>query len=165
MYLHWTVLVVWAVILLNAISNPVLSLVGLFCYTGVLLIHEWGHLIAAQRLNCRVYSIELYPFFRFIRFEIPWSHVDHCVIAWGGVVAQAVIAIPLLIWLAVFGYSSVQPANAVIVILGIFSLFVAAFNLLPIRNLDGNVAWGLLPALMHRSRLQSKESARYKSSR
>ena len=163
--LHWTLIVIWAVILLNAIHAPLLSLVGLCCYTAVLLIHECGHLIAAQKLNCQVYSIELYPNFGICRFEVPWSRFEHCVIAWGGVIAQAIVAIPFVIWLAIFGYSSFQPSNAAMVLLGIFSLFVAAFNLLPIGHLDGAVAWGLLPALFRRSRMQAQESTRYKSPR
>jgi hypothetical protein len=164
-YVHWTLIVIWAVLLFNAISKPLLCLVALFCYTGVILIHECGHLIAAQKLHTTVYSIELYPICGVCRFAAPWSRLDHCVIAWGGVAAQAVVAIPAILWLSIFGYSNLQPINAAIVLLGPFSLFIAAMNLLPTGNLDGKVAWGLLPALIHRSRLQSAEPTRYKSPR
>ena len=94
-YLHWTVLLIAIIILLNVIRHPLTSLLGLMAYLGVLLIHESGHLIAAQRMHCKVFSIELYPIFGFCRFETPWSRFDHCVIAWGGVIAQALVAAPL----------------------------------------------------------------------
>jgi len=149
-YVHWTVFVIWAVLLFNAVSKPILCLVALSCYTGVILIHECGHMIAAQRLHTQVYSIELYPIFGFCRFEVPWSRFAYCVIAWGGVLAQAIIAIPVTAWLVGVGYSSLEPVNAAMVLLGPFSLFVAATNLLPVGKLDGVVAWGLLPELFRR---------------
>jgi len=89
---HWTVFVVGAIILLNAGRKPVLTLVGLLCYLSVLLIHECGHLIAAQRRGSQVLEIRLYPIHGKCVFETPWSRFDHCVIAWGGVIAQAVVA-------------------------------------------------------------------------
>jgi Zn-dependent protease len=40
--------------------------------------------------------------------------------------------------------------NAALTLLGFFSLTTAAFNLIPIRPLDGSIAWALLPALLNR---------------
>jgi len=54
---HWTVFLVGAIILLNASRKPVLTLVGLLCYLSVLLIHEIGHLIAAQQRGSHVHEI------------------------------------------------------------------------------------------------------------
>jgi Zn-dependent protease len=154
-YVHWTVFLVAAIILAGVVRNPVLSLLGLAAYWGVLLIHETGHLIAAQRLGCPVFSIELYPIFGVTRFGTPWSRFDHCVIAWAGVLAQAAIAIPLVIWIAIFGYTRFEAVNMLFVILGFFSLAVAVFNLLPTPPLDGATAWGLFPALLARRRNRS----------
>jgi Zn-dependent protease len=147
-YVHWTVFLVAAVILAGVLRSPGLTLLGLATYWGVLVIHETGHLIAAQRLGCRVFSIELYPIFGFTKFGTPWSRLDHCVIAWAGVLAQAVVAIPLVLWVAMFGYSRFEAVNMLFAILGYFSLAVAVFNLLPIPPLDGCVAWGIFPALL-----------------
>ncbi|HET9184389.1 MAG TPA: hypothetical protein VFP59_19885 [Candidatus Angelobacter sp.] len=88
---HWTVLVVGAIRLLNAGRKPVLTLVGLVCYLSVLLIHECGHLIAAQRRGSRVLEIRLYPIHGKCLFQRPWSRFDHCVIAWGGVIAGPLV--------------------------------------------------------------------------
>jgi Zn-dependent protease len=152
-YVHWSVFVIAALMLANVRSRPWLTLIGLVSYLSVLLIHEIGHLIAAQRLGCRVNSIKLYPVFGITNFEIPWTRLDHCVIAWGGVMAQAMVAIPLVLWVSLFGYTRIQSVNAIFAILGYFSLGVALFNLLPIPPLDGATAWGLLPALRARKRV------------
>ena len=151
-YVHWSVLLIAILILLNVIHRPVSSLLGLTAYLGVLLIHESGHLIAAQRMRCEVFSIKLYPIFGITNFEAPWSKFDHCVIAWGGVIAQAVVALPVIGRLVLFGYTRFEPVNAVLVLLGFFSLGVAVFNLLPIPPLDGATAWAIIPETMKRAR-------------
>jgi hypothetical protein len=125
-YVHWSVLLISGLMLSNSIRRPVLTLVGVTAWLSVILIHECGHLIAAHRRGCAVFSIELYPIFGITHFQTPWSRFDHCVIAWGGVLAQAVIAIPLAAWLAIVGYTRFEPINAVLAILGFYSLAVAA---------------------------------------
>jgi Zn-dependent protease len=151
-FAHWSVLLIGAVILIGALEEPLLAITVLAAYYGVILIHECGHMIAAQRKGCRVWSIELYPLWGITRFSEPYSHFDQCVIAWGGIVAQAIVALPLLIWAETFGYTRFQAVNAILAILGFFSLSVAGFNLLPMRPLDGAIAWGLLPAFLKRLR-------------
>jgi Zn-dependent protease len=159
-YIHWSVFLVAAIILAGVLRQPGLTLLGLTAYWGVLLIHETGHLIAAQRLGCPVFSIELYAIFGVTRFGTPWSRVDHCLIAWSGVFAQSVIAIPIVIWVAMFGYTRFEPVNMVFVILGFFSLAVAVLNLIPVSPLDGATAWGIFPALIAQRRLKSSPKPR-----
>ena len=159
---HWSVLLISAIIPMGALHDPLVSLVGLTAYWGVLLLHEYGHVIAAQRLRCEVFAVELYPIFAITRFEMPRSRFDHCVIAWGGVVAQFTVAIPLTIWIVVFGYTRFNAVNAALAIWGLFSLLIAFFNLLPVAPLDGAIAWGLIPALFKRAK---KPSARPRNDR
>ena len=151
-YVHWTIFVIAAFMIVGALQRPALTLVGLVSYLSVLLIHETGHLLAAHRRRTEVLSIKLYPIFGITHFETPWSRVDHCLIAWGGVLAQAAVAIPLLVWVEIFGFTRFEPVNAVFAILGFFSIGVALFNLLPIPPLDGATAWGLFPALVKQAR-------------
>jgi stage IV sporulation protein FB len=149
-FIHWSVFLVAAIMLANVIKRPLVTLVGLTSYLGVLLIHEAGHLIAAQKLHCQVFSIELYPVFGLTHFQTTWSRFDHCVIAWGGVIAQATVAVPIIIWLKVAGFTSSEPMNAFLAILGPISLAIAAFNLLPLGRLDGAIAWKLIPEFFRR---------------
>jgi len=158
-YVHWSVFAIAMVMLAGTIRRPAMTLVGLTCYLGVLFIHECGHMIAAQRLGCRVNFIELYPIHGRCCFEMPWSRFDHCIIAWGGVLAQLVVALPLVVWLGIFGYTRFDPINAVLAILGCFSLLIAALNLIPAGRLDGTVAWSLIPEWIKRVRARRAKRA------
>lgn len=161
-HIHWTVFVVAAFILAGVAAHAGLTLLGLACYFAVLLIHQAGHLMTAQRKGCQVLSIELYPIFGVTRFETPWSRRDHCVIAWGGVVAQAVVFCPLIGWVLTHGYTRVEGINMIFAILGFFSLGVAIFNLLPFRPLDGDTAWRLLPELLAERRRRVPRKPTYR---
>lgn len=157
-YLHWSVFLILVLMLLNAGRKPVVTIVGIVCYLGVLLVHETGHLVAAQRLGSHVDEIHLYPLHGKCFFQTPWSRFDHYVIAWGGVIAQAVIAIPLVLRLVFFGYTRFEALNAVLAILGGFSLCVAVFNLMPAGRLDGSIAWKIIPEYLQRRRTPARRS-------
>jgi Zn-dependent protease len=126
--------------LANTIRRPGLTLAGIGAWLGLIFIHECGHLIVAQQRHCEALSVELYPIHGWCRFEAPWSRFDHCLIAWGGVAAQTVVAVPLVTYVTVFGYTRFAPVNAMLAILGPYSLFVVVFNLLPAGRLDGTRA-------------------------
>ena len=166
LYVHWSVFAIAGIMLLGTIERPVVTFVGLFSYLSILLVHECGHMIAAQRRKYKVWSIELYPIVGFCRFEEPWSRLDRCVISWGGVVAQAVVGVPLVAWVTVFGYTRFEAINALLAFLGFYSLFVAAFNLIPVAPLDGATAWGLIPAwLARRQESRRNRAIKYRSPR
>ncbi len=151
-YAHWSLLLICALILAGGLAKPGVAVTALASYLSVLLVHECGHMLQAQRLRCRVDSIELYPIFAITRFEEPWSRFDHQVIAWGGAMAQFVVGLPVVGWVVVFGYTPFEFVNAALAILGFFNLSVAVFNLLPRPPLDGAIAWGIVPELINRAR-------------
>lgn len=146
-FVHWSVFLLAAIILFEAREAPRVAFAVVCSYFGVLLLHECGHLVAAQQKGCQVWSVELYPFWGITRYDEPYSQRDHCVIAWAGVVAQMIVAIPLVAWVERFGFTHHQTVNMVLSIFGFYSFFVAGFNLLPVVPLDGAVAWRLLPTL------------------
>src|SRR6266403_373700 len=154
-FVHWSVLLIGTIILLGAVEDAPLAFTVLGSYYGVILLHECGHMVAAQRKGCAVWSIELYPIWGITRFEEPYSRYDHCIIAWGGVVAQVIVAAPIMILTETFGYTRFQPLNTMLAMWGFFSVFVAAFNLIPAAPLDGAIAWGLIPALFKRVRTRA----------
>src|SRR5690348_4368803 len=97
-FAHWSVLVIGTVILVGGIQEPFLAFAVLGSYYGLILIHECGHMVVAQRYGCVVWSIELYPIWGVTRFSEPYSRFDACLIAWAGVAAQAIVGIPLVAW-------------------------------------------------------------------
>jgi Zn-dependent protease len=149
-YMHWSVIAVTMVLLLNAIRDAAVTVFLLFAYLAVLLLHEAGHALAAQRLGYRVWSIEMYPFHGLTRYEAPASHYHACVVAWGGVLAQLMVALPLIYWSATFGFTRVGVFNALIAIFGYLSAVIAVLNLLPVGRLDGATAWQIVPYLWRR---------------
>ena len=165
-YVHWSVFLISAVMVLATLRNPLVTLIGLASYLGVLIIHEAGHLIMARRRGYDAVSIELYAISGTAYYERPESRFDRAAIAWGGVVAQAAIAVPIALCTAVLGYSRFEALNVALVVLAGFSILIAAFNLLPFRTLDGSAAWDLLPAFIERTRVRrTRRAVPYRSPR
>lgn len=129
-------------------------------YFSIILLHEIGHVVAAQRKHCYASSIQLYPLWGVTNFSEPYSRLDHCIIAWAGVVAQAIVAVPLIAYAEIFGCTRFDPVNEIFNVLGYYSIVIAAFNLLPIAPLDGKLAWGLFPALLKRRSASARSANR-----
>lgn len=153
-YVHWTVFLIVALLLLRPPRALSTTLVGLAAYLGLLILHEAGHVMMARYRGYQAFSIALYPICGLASIERPESRIDRALIAWGGVTAQSAIAIPLVAGVSVLGYTPFEAVNAAIVILGGYSLLVAVFNLLPIRPLDGSKAWDLIPAYLECRRMR-----------
>jgi membrane-associated protease RseP (regulator of RpoE activity) len=151
-YVHWSVLAITALMMLAAVEDALVTLFAVGAYLGLLLLHEWGHLVAARRSGCAVWSIELYPLHGFTRCSAPPTHYAACVIAWGGVLAQLAVAVPLILLATVFGLTPIGLVNALVVIFGYFSAVIAVINLLPLPRLDGGTAWRIVPYLLRRMR-------------
>jgi stage IV sporulation protein FB len=158
-FVHWTVFLIAAIMVYATRRSPWVTLSAGASWLGLLLLHECGHMIAARRRHTPVISIELYPIVGFCRFEVPWSRFDHCIIAWGGVVAQVAVAAPIMLWVSAFGYTRFAMVNAVLGILGVYSLVTAAFNLLPVRPLDGSIAWYIVPELIKYIKLRNRKKS------
>jgi len=156
-FVHWTVFLIAAIMVYATRRNPWVTLTAGASWLGLLLLHECGHMIAARRRHTPVISIELYPISGFCRFEVPWSRFDHCIIAWGGVMAQVAVAVPIMLWVSTFGYTRFATVNAVLGILGGYSLVIAAFNLLPVGRLDGRIAWGIIPEFINRAKRRKQK--------
>src|SRR5689334_17206337 len=95
-FVHWSIFVIAGVMVLASIKQPWVTLAAGLSWLGLLLLHETGHAIMAQRKGCRATAIYLYPIHGLCCFEAPWSRFDHCLIAWGGVLAQLLVAVPLV---------------------------------------------------------------------
>jgi len=88
------------------------------------------------------------------------------VIAWGGVSMQATVGLPLVVYLSVFGFTRFTPLNVAMGVLGYYSLFVAALNLLPIRPLDGAKAWYVVRVMFQKQESRApKRSTGWRSYR
>jgi Zn-dependent protease len=163
--LHWSVLAVCAVLWFAGSREPLALACGIASYFGMMLVHEAGHVLMARRFGYRAIGVELYPIHGITRLPHIAEPFARAVIAWGGVLAQLVVAAPLVAWLAVFGYTPYGPVNAILGVLGAVSVAIACLNLLPFRPLDGAVAWTVVPILFRALRARPDSDRRHRPRR
>lgn len=149
-YAHWSVLVVVALLSAVSLSSPVHAAVAIASYLAIIVIHEFGHAFAARRLGYEVRAIRIAFLHGTCEMQAQESEGDEILIAWGGVTAQLVVAVPVLAVARMlddrdFGY--LAPA---IVFLGYVNFLVALINLAPGAGLDGSTAWRVFPVLYRR---------------
>lgn len=138
-WMHWT----WPIgaFFLGRLEWAPVFWFALFTLT---IVHELGHALLARGYRAQVLSINLSMFGGTCKYR--GEGVDargHAVIAWGGVAAQALVAIAVGVLRLVLGppqsLLAMEAYNAFLV----WNLIVIALNLLPIPSLDGAIAWRL----------------------
>jgi len=154
-YVHWTVLAACLLVLVGAVSSlnrVAAATMALLGYFSAVLLHEWGHVVLARKRRCQVYAIALYPLVGITRLEHPRTRLDHCLIAWGGILFQGAVGLPMLAWIAFVGYTRIEAVNAFMAMVGYLTLVMLPLNLAAVPPLDGAVAWGIVPILLRRAR-------------
>ncbi len=140
-FVHWSVFAICLFLLGAGIKEIVASAVGLASYLGVVVLHEVGHQLVATHRRYHVARIEIYPVHGLCRFEEPEYPLDAAVIAWGGVAAQFVVAVPLIVFVKLLGSPDLGILGIPVAIFAFVSPAIAIFNLLPVAPLDGKLAW------------------------
>lgn len=118
-----------------------------------ILVHELGHALFVRWRGLTTLEIQVHGFGGVCVHE-SGHYLDNVIIAWGGVVAQAVVLLPV----GVFAFA-IFPPNWAFPVASVFvstNLFLIVFNLLPIPPLDGHLAWKL-PGLLWRRRAPRRE--------
>jgi Zn-dependent protease len=156
-YLHWSALLVVALIIVQSVNNPILAIISAASYFGIILVHETGHAFFVRRLGYQVHGIYLGFIHGLCEYELPYNMKHQAIIAWGGVIAQLVIAIPLIIAAQVFEINNIPGLGPVVAFMGYISVMVAIVNLAPGHPFDGATAWKLIPILIkERTKVKSK---------
>lgn len=149
--LHWSV-----VFIAFFIGGGFRLAVGAWtAYLLLILIHEMGHAMLAQRYGLRVLRIDVHGLGGLCAYEGTDSQWQRSVIAWGGVLGQLVF---LLLALPLARFEVLPPGLFVADFLRVaisVNLFIVALNLIPLRGLDGAQAWKL-PRLWWKRRRQAK---------
>jgi len=144
-HLHWSSPAIGLGLFVISINTPLLALETFFAYISIIIIHEAGHAFAAKRLGYQPRDIYIGFFHGLCIYDQPRTYKEDCQIAWGGALAQLLVALPLvLLAIAIDGHKSLF-FDALTTTLGYLSIQIAFINLLPLSGLDGEKAWQLLP--------------------
>jgi len=152
LFVHWTVFAVVAVLALTAFGNLFFGLLFVASYLAIIVVHELGHALVARRLGYAVDSIGIAALHGWCRCEAPEYEWDEVLIAWGGVAAQLVIALPVLLLILAFGGRDWGYLTPVFVFLGYLNAVLVVVNLIPGDASDGRKAWRIIPLLRERRR-------------
>lgn len=147
---HWS-LAVSAVVLGGFRLNPA----GWLGIVLVVLAHEFGHAVLVRRYRLTVERIDLHGLggeCAYRGYATPWQTA---VIAWGGVLAQALL-LPVGFGLAPRVDESIL--RELLLSFGTPSLWMLLFNLLPVAPLDGHQAWNVLGLWRNRRRAEQRQS-------
>ena len=139
---------------LFAVAIPFLGIPILFIAIGlfsIMLAHELGHAVLANRLGYKVDRIRIFPIHGLCLYEEPYSPYEDSIIAWGGVLAQLVLFVPAGAILVLFGNTSFGSINVLLVGFTYINAFIMAINLMPSPGLDGRKAWRL-PVIIIRAK-------------
>ncbi len=147
LHVHWSAVAVAGIMLGAWHRQPELALEAVACYFGLILLHEAGHAAMAQRLGYRATDIHLSALHGLCIHDTPETLREDALVAWGGVLAQLAVAIPVLMLGQVPAISSLPYAGVPLTFFGYYSVVLVVLNLAPIRGLDGDKAWKLLPIL------------------
>jgi len=144
-FVHWSVLAATGVLVTLSFDTVVHAITAVVCYLSIIVIHELGHAWMARRRHYPVFSIHIAMFHGRCTYEAAEYEWDDVAIAWGGVLAQLAVAIPMFVLAAALGRASLGPFGLAISMLSSVNLIVALINLIPAPGFDGAKAWRVIP--------------------
>lgn len=155
--LHWSALLplVWMTLKYRNITEAVVPFLAVLV---LMLVHEWGHALAARRRGLEVTGICLYFMLGVCLHEDAEREEDDVFVAWGGVLAQMVLLAVSLVVLWAAGAFLPGSARVLMPVLFVFihlNVVTAVINLIPVAPLDGHRAWRAVPLLWRRLRARS----------
>jgi len=153
--IHWTMPL--GALLFSGFSFAPAFWVGFFV---VVLVHELGHAMLARRFRLHVLAIDITGFGGLTRFAGSSTRHERSVIAWGGVLAQALLLVLTLGVVFVTGPPSSWMLVQLVAVFTTANLFIIGLNLLPFPPLDGAQAWPLVGDLVRRWRGRRRHGPR-----
>ncbi len=122
-------------------------------FVALILLHELGHATLARWRRLRIHEVQVHGLGGVCVHQRGMLY-DEAIVAWGGVLAQALLLVPaqLVPHLAALDSAFVRQLVAVF---SDTNLFLIGLNLIPLQPFDGAKAWQL-PSLWWRRRLQRR---------
>ena len=163
-YLHISAVVVLVLLGLATLNDPAFGVVAVISYFAIILIHEAGHAFDAHKLGLEVLNIQVGWIHGACEYEAARNELGSILVAWGGVAAQLLVAIPVLVVGALYPLEDHGIFGPVLIFLGYVNLLIALINLAPSTLLDGGEAWRIVPYwFRNRKRQRTNLSAKQKA--
>lgn len=146
-HLHWSLLI-WLPWYYFQMRGVVSMIECVLATVLILVAHEAGHGLMARWRGLSVYALRVYFLLGRCEHAPPRSERDEIHIAWGGVLAQAVLLVSAVLLQAIL---QVMAPDAALALAPAFTTLVwtnalwIAFSLLPVPALDGHTAWRIVP--------------------
>ena len=110
-------------------------------FVGLVMVHEIGHALVVWRFGHSVSVIEATGFGGACQWSGNASPFEESAIAWGGVLAQAVLLALAYAWLALSGPPTSSEEWTLVQLATRTNLWLIFVNLMPMPPLDGAKAW------------------------
>lgn len=147
--MHWTVLLAfaWLYLIFWDITATLVGAVALF---ALFVAHEYGHVFMLRRRKIAVTGIALFGVHGETSYdEYAGKPGDATAVAWGGIIAQAIILVLALAAHVTIPFAEMPIARQVwgpmFVVFTNLNIFLMIIALLPIGPFDGHAAWKILP--------------------
>jgi hypothetical protein len=137
--MHWSV-PVGALIVSRFEFAPVLWL----GFVLLIFIHEVGHILTVRWSGATVSSVDLDGLGGSCTWTGEVTSIQRALIAWSGVFAQMVLLLATYSYAAALGPPNSPSGMELYRVFTYSNLWMAAFNLIPLRPLDGAEAWPLI---------------------
>ncbi|WP_144395595.1 hypothetical protein [Pleionea sediminis] len=154
-YIHWTLILSLLVVGVLGFDKPLLGFFIMGTLT-ILFIHELGHAFLAHRYNLDVQYISLNIFNGVCVHEEADTEFVNAMIAWGGVFAQVLIAVPVIATHLLLGSNIRDDVEMILLTFGYFNLLLIVLNLLPLKGFDGSLCWKVIPLHFKYGRKKAK---------
>ena len=147
MHVTFLLLIAWMALLHwrqdQSISAAVLGVSFILAVFLCVVLHEYGHALAARRYGIQTRDITLFPIGGVARLEkIPTNPIQELSVALAGPAVNVVLAAGLFVWLKIT--ATFEPLQLMTITAGPFlerimvvNLFLAAFNMIPAFPMDG----------------------------
>lgn len=137
-HIHWT-FPVGGIFITFFLGNPTIdrSLPLIVAYTFLIVIHEFGHALAAKMSSSKVHAILVTGLGGWCVAQEPVSFGDRFLFYAGGVIAQLILLIVTVVSVAIFGDSESSIVGSFVFVFTLVNGMFILLNLLPTGESDG----------------------------
>ena len=129
-----------------------LDAVSFAAYFLLVLLHELGHATVVRATGQDLVSVDVHALGGVCQWSGSPTARQRALIAWGGVLAQALLLAGTEIWLRVHGAPVTLDGARLVHAFTRTNINLIALNLMPVRPLDGAEAWKVFSPLVRRVR-------------